>query len=359
LAGEPDFDTLKYSLEAYRANRPLLSFRARTVEEARPWQRKLRRKLVQLLGGFPAKHSPLRPQVIGTDEFDHYTRQRVLLQSRSNMAVFGYFLLPKPPPADPAPAVLCLHGHGRGVDDIVGIEENGSQRKAYGAYQSDFALQCVDHGYAAFAIEQLAFGRRRDEKAKKAGAGSSSCQPAAGAALLLGQTMIGWRVYDAMRSLDYLQSRPEVDPSRIAAMGISGGGTTAFHLAAVDQRVAVAVVSGYFNTFKDSILSMSHCMDNYVPGILRYAEMYDLAGLIAPRCLFAESGTKDGIFPYKATQFALRKAKAIYRVFGCPERIGLEVFEGEHTFHGEGAFRFLERWLKPRPAARWVGSPGL
>jgi len=352
LTIEPDFDTLKYSLEAYRANRPMLGFRAKTVEEAKAWQRKLRRKLVQLLGGFPAKDSPLTPRVIATDEFDHYTRQHVLLQSRRNMTVFGYFLLPKPAPVEPVPAILCLHGHGRGVDDIVGIDENGCQRTAYGGYQNDFALQCVGHGYAALAIEQLGFGRRRDERAKKAGPGSSSCQPAAGAALLLGQTMIGWRVYDAMRSLDYLQSRPEVDPLRIGAMGISGGGTTAFHLAAIDQRVAVAVVSGYFNTFRDSIMSISHCMDNYVPGILRYAEMYDLAGLIAPRYLFAESGTRDGIFPYKAAQFAFRKARAIYRVFGCPDRIGLEIFDGEHTFHGKGAFGFLERCLGAKAAAK-------
>jgi hypothetical protein len=128
-------------------------------------------------------------------------------------------------------------------------------------------------------------------------------------------------------------------------MGISGGGTTAFYLSAVDKRVKASVISGYFNTYKDSIMSVSHCMDNYVPGILNYAEMYDVAGLIAPRALFAESGTKDTIFPYEATQLAVRKAKRAYRLLGCPDKIGLEVFEGEHSFHGVGAFKFLERWL--------------
>jgi dienelactone hydrolase len=345
LPREPDFDTLTYSRNAYTENEPALAFHANTPKEARDWQRKLRRKLGQLLGGFPRQRCPLAVRSLQVDDFDGYTREHVVFQSRRRMSVFGYFLTPKHRPDGGLPAVLCLHGHGRGVDDIVGIAEDESQRKEYGEYQNDFALQCVDRGYAVLAIEQLGFGRRRDQKSKQGGAGSSSCQPASGAALLLGQTMIGWRVYDGIRSLDYLSTRKEVDPSRIAAMGISGGGTTTFHLAAVDRRVAAAVVSGYFNTFKDSILSISHCMDNYVPGILQYAEMYDLAGLIAPRGLFAESGTRDNIFPYRATKRAVGKAKAIYKVFGCPEKIGLEVFEGEHSFHGKGAFEFLERWL--------------
>jgi cephalosporin-C deacetylase-like acetyl esterase len=67
-------------------------------------------------------------------------------------------------------------------------------------------------------------------------------------------------------------------------MGISGGGTVSLFSAAVDKRIKVAVVSGYFNTFRDSILSLSHCLDNYVPGILNYVEMYDLAGLVAAVC---------------------------------------------------------------------------
>jgi dienelactone hydrolase len=157
--------------------------------------------------------------------------------------------------------------------------------------------------------------------------------------------MIGWRVYDGIRALDYLQTRKEVDSTRLADMGISGGGTTSFYLAAVDQRVKAAVISGYFNTYKDSLVSVSHCMDNYIPGILKYAEMYDVAGLIAPRALFAESGTKDNIFPYRATQLAVRRARAIYRVFGCRNNVGLEVFEGEHQFYGKGAFEFLAKWL--------------
>ena len=243
------------------------------------------------------------------------------------------------------PSSLCLHGHGRGVDDIVGIEEDGTMRSEYGGYQNDFALQCVDHGYAALAIEQFGFGHRRDEAARGRGSSNSSCQPAAGAAFLLGGTMIGWRVYDAMRSLDYLSTRPEIDMNRISVMGISGGGTTTFFSAAIDERFKVAVVSGYFNTFRDSILSISHCIDNYIPGVLKYAEMYDIAGLIAPRAMFVESGTEDNIFPIDATRFAFEQAKGIFRCFGAEDKLGVEVFEAAHSFHGVRAFQFLARML--------------
>ena len=179
----------------------------------------------------------------------------------------------------------------------------------------------------------------------KGGGGSSSCQPSSGAAFLLGHTMVGWRVYDAIRSYDYLSTRPDVDMERLGIMGISGGGTTSFYTAALDQRVKVAVVSGYFNTFKDSILSISHCIDNYIPNVLKYAEMYDIAGLIAPRALFVESGTEDTIFPIDATRSSYEYAKEIFKIFNAEDKLDIEIFEAGHSFYGIKAFQFLKHVL--------------
>jgi acetyl esterase/lipase len=148
-----------------------------------------------------------------------------------------------------------------------------------------------------------------------------------------------------MRAVDYLQSRREIDPSKIATMGISGGGTTSLFTAAVDTRIKLAVVSGYFNTFRHSIVSLSHCIDNYVPGLLNYLEMYDIAGLIAPRSLFVESGSRDSIFPVEGSKLAAEKARGIYEVFKTPEMFGSEIFDGEHIFYGKGAFDFMKRRL--------------
>jgi len=336
-------DSLPFTLSTYDSLKPAMSFNANNQAAARAWQITARRKLVELLGGFPAR-KPLQPRILETKKINGYTREKVIFQSRDSLSVFGYLLLPEKL-SGPTPAVVCLPGHGRGCDDIVGIDENGRQRENKAGYSRDFALQVVENGYCAFAIEQLAFGCRRDEAARKKGAGTSSCQPAAGAALLFGQTMIAWRVWDVMRAIDYLMTRPEVDRSRIATMGISGGGTVSLFSAALDERIKVGVVSGYFNTFRDSIVSLSHCIDNYVPGILNYFEMYDLAGLVAPRGLFVESGLRDPIFPIHGSKLAFKKAQEIYSVFGKPGNVAQEIFDDEHVFYGKGAFEFLKKMI--------------
>jgi dienelactone hydrolase len=341
---ERQFDTLQFSLAAYEQFKPSMSFAARHAREAKVWQKRVRAKVSELLGGFPSSRAALQATVLEKKEFPQYTREKILFQSRENLTVFGYLLLPKNRPL-PVPAIICLPGHGRGCDDIVGIDENGKQRETKTGYAKDFALQVVEQGYAAFAIEQLAFGCRRDDAARKKGQGASSCQPAAGAALLFGQTMIGWRVWDVMRTIDYLQTRPEIDRARLATMGISGGGTVSLFSAALDERIKISVVSGYFNTFRECIVSLSHCIDNYVPGILNYIEMYDLAGLVAPRGLFIESGTRDPIFPIAGSRKAFKQAESIYATFGISEMIGQEIFDDEHVFHGQGAFAFLKQRL--------------
>jgi dienelactone hydrolase len=341
---DKQFDALQFSLSVYERIKPALSFTAKSERSASLWQKRARSKLTELLGGFPSHRVALQARVLERKTFGGYTREKIVFQSRDNLSLFGYLLLPEKR-SGLVPAVICLPGHGRGCDDIVGIDEQGQQRETKSGYAKDFALQVIEQGYAAFAIEQLAFGCRRDEAAWKRGAGASSCQPSAGAALLFGQTMIGWRVWDVMRSIDYLQSRSDIDASRIGTLGISGGGTVSLFSAALDERIKTAVVSGYFNTFRESIVSLSHCIDNYVPGILSYFEMYDLAGLVAPRCLFVESGTRDNIFPIGGSRAAFKKAEEIYAVFGVPEKIGQEVFDDGHVFYGKGAFEFLKKWL--------------
>ena len=283
-------DSKEFCLSEYDALKPAMSFSATTPNAARRWQQRARPKLIDRLGGFPSARSPLNAEVLETKDLGTYTREKIVFDTRENLSTIGYLLVPKNA-TQRLPAVVCVSGHGRGLPDILGIADDGSQRTERNVgYAKEYALQCVEHGYVTLAVEQLAFGTRRDDAARKAGPGVESCRPAACAALLLGQTMAGWRVWDAMRSIDYLATRPEVDSSRIATLGASGGGTTSLLTAACDQRVKAAVVSAYFNTFRDSIVSISHCPDNYVPGMLQDMEMYDLSGLVAPRALFVESG---------------------------------------------------------------------
>jgi dienelactone hydrolase len=338
-------DSKEFCLSEYDALEPAMSFSATTPTAARRWQQRARPKLIDRLGGFPSKRSPLNAEVLETTDLGTYTREKLVFDTRENLSTIGYLLLPKNAPR-PLPAVVCVSGHGRGLPDILGIADDGSQRTERNVgYAKEYALQCVEHGYATLAVEQLAFGTRRDDAARRAGPGVESCRPAACAALLLGQTMAGWRVWDAMRSIDYLATRPEVDSTRIATLGASGGGTTSLLTAACDQRVKAAVVSAYFNTFRDSIVSISHCPDNYVPGMLQDMELYDLTGLVAPRALFVESGRNDRIFPIAGYEKAVAKARQIYRAFGAPDRFGAETHDGGHEVHLVGAFDFLKRAL--------------
>lgn len=321
-----------------------MSFRA-WKDRADRWPEEARARLRELIG-LSAAPERVEPRLsLGTKtQRPGYTRTPITFETRPHLSACGYLLIPdalKPP----APAVICIPGHGRGADEIVGITETGGERDDLDGYQHDFAVQSVRAGYVTLALEPLGFGRRRDAAARKSGPGASSCQPAAGAALLLGETMVGWRVWDALRAVDVLSALPEVDSKRVAMMGISGGGTVILYAAALDERVKVAVLSGSFCTFKDSIFSRAHCIDNYVPGLLRWFEAHDIAGLIAPRFLFVENGTLDEIFPEPGVRQAFDEAREVFNARGAAAHAALEVFEGGHSFHGKGAFQKLGEWL--------------
>src|SRR5580765_7678093 len=339
-----NFDSIHYTNTLYESAPLRMTFQAKTRRQAEQWQARLRRKIAELVGGFPEKRTPLEAQSLEFRDFPTYRREKFVIQSRPGVSVLGYLLTPKSGKA-PHPTIVCVPGHGRGVDDIVGIDDKGQDRPIHDGYQFDFAIQATEHGMAAVAIEPMAFGCRRDEKNKARGLGTSSCQPTAGAALLLGQTMIGWRVYDVMRTIDWIETRGELDAKRVGCMGISGGGTCTTFSAALEPRIKAAMISGYLNTFKDSVMSLSHCIDNYVPGILNWAEMYDVAGLIAPRPLFVESGERDDIFPIAASVESFKRVQDVYRVFDVLDRIEQEVFPGEHSFWGRRGIPFVARHL--------------
>jgi dienelactone hydrolase len=339
-----NFDPVAFTDQLHAAAPVRMTFNAKTRRQAEQWQQRLRTKVMELLGGFPEKRSPLEAQTLEVRDFAGYRREKFVFQSRPGAWVLGYLLTPKSGKA-PHAAVVCVPGHGRGVDDIVGIDDKGQDRTNKDGYQHDFAIQAIEHGLAAVAIEPLAFGCRRDAANKARGLGTSACQPAAGAALMLGQTMIGWRVWDVMRTIDWIETRPELDAKRVGCMGISGGGTCTTFSAALEPRIKAAMVSGYINTFQASVMSISHCIDNYVPGILNWAEQYDVSGLIAPRPLFVESGEKDNIFPIAASKASFERVRNVYAVFDAAPLVEQETFDGPHSFWGKRGLPFLAKHL--------------
>jgi dienelactone hydrolase len=342
----PEFDPIVFAKKLYETAPLQLTFQAKNRKQAEAWQKKLHAKVVELVGGFPATRTPLKVKTLETRDFPKYRREKFVFETRPGLMALAYLLTPKEGKSPYAP-VICVPGHGRGVDDIVGIDIEGKDRtdKDPNGYEFDFAIQVVEAGMAAVAIEPLAFGCRRDPVNAKKGLAVKGCEPVAGEALLLGQTLLAWRVWDVMRTIDWIETRPELDAKRVGCMGISGGGTCTLFSAALDPRIKAAMVSCYLNTFRDSIFAMNHCVDNYIPGILNWAEMYDVAGLIAPRALFAESGQRDTIFPIAASLESFRRVKAMYEVFGAGDMTEHETFDGPHSFWGKQGIPFLKKHL--------------
>src|SRR5262249_34132103 len=124
-------------------------------------QKKLRPKIAELVGLSPGDKAPLKPLTLEVRDFPGYKREKLIFESAPGLNVLAYLLTPSDAKA-PLPVVVCVPGHGRGVDDIIGIDAEGRDRTNKDGYQHDFAIQTVEKGIAAVAIEPIAFGCRRD-----------------------------------------------------------------------------------------------------------------------------------------------------------------------------------------------------
>ncbi|WP_159887910.1 alpha/beta hydrolase family protein [Paenibacillus puerhi] len=197
--------------------------------------------------------------------------------------------------------------------------------------------------------ELIGFGDRRLQASLEANpdATDTSCLPISLMLLMCGMTIAGLRVYEAKRALDYIAARPEEDAGAIGTLGFSGGGLVASLTAALDERIRAVVLCGYAGTFEGSILSRPHCLDNYIPGILKQAEQPELLGLIAPRPLFIESGEEDRVFPVQSTREAIRRLGLLYRAANAEEKLDSDLFPGKHEISGRRFWDWLKRQLAP------------
>jgi len=269
-----------------------------------------------------------------------------MLRTTPDSVMPTYLLIPKDAPK-PAPCVLALHGHGYGVRDTVGIRQDNTDRDAPEGYHDDFGVQLVKRGFVVIAPEISCFGERTShyehlEPRRR----PTTCHNANTYAMMLGGSVAGLRVWDGMRAVDYLETIPQADTSRLGVMGISGGGMHAFFSACLDLRIRAAVISGYFCDWRKSILSINHCTCNFVPGLLKLGELSDLAALIAPRPLLVENGTRDDIFPIDDVKATVRRANRAWRILGASGGIQTDYFEGAHQIHGHKAYDFLQRNLQ-------------
>lgn len=352
-ANDTRLQPLHYLNRYGQETHPSHAFTATTKAEWRTWREELRVRLTELIGlDVIERANPLltiEPRdmrvVAGpVDTFKDYTRHAFTIETAPGLWVPAFLLIPDGLD-EPRPAILCAHGHGIGMNALVGLTEEGNPRQYRQGYQHDFALQAVKAGFVTLAFEEMGFGRRRDIDFNKAQKLWNQCEQPSKNALHWGMTMTGLRVWDAMRMIDFLQSRPEVLPDRIGMVGISGGGLVTQFTAALDDRVKAACVSGFLNRFSDCIPAIHHCIDNYVPGLGQVADNDDVACLIAPRPLLVEAGKQDPIFPIAATRAAIRKVRRCYELLDATQNLEKDIFDGPHEFSGAKTWTFFEKHL--------------
>ena len=218
----------------------------------------------------------------------------------------------------------------------IGLAKTEKEKKLI-AGGRDIAIQAVRHGWAALVIEQRAFGERAEE--------GISCNNRSLCDLLKGQPLTGQRVLDVMRAVDFIESQTDLDAERIGCMGNSAGGTVAFYAACVEPRIRLAVVSCSFGTFESTWLYKQHCACGYLPGLLKVADMPDLAGLIAPRHLMIVAGKQDYLARFDGVQQGYQIAQQCFAASGHPDRVTLLAAEGGHQFYPELAWPAIQKIL--------------
>jgi dienelactone hydrolase len=340
LWGDQYFSTLAAS--TYRE----YAFRARNTKEFRQWQRAFRSRLHAVLGLHRIQEggvTDLAPRMIKQEAFADHVREEWRITTEPGFELPFFLLRPLDKSTRSRPVVITPHGHGiHGKHTYVGAG-NESAPDAEG--DRDIALQAVRQGYLALAPDMRAFAAMRlseDIKAER----TSSCQLLQVRAIMFGRTLIGERVWDMMRLVDFAATLPDADLDRILITGNSGGGTVTLFAAACDTRFHMAIPGSYFCTFAGSIGHVSHCACNYVPGIMQLGEMYDIAGLIAPRPFLAVHGSQDRIFPRPATEEAFARLKKIYQTAGAEEACQIHFGAEGHRYYKEPVWPFVKQWFQ-------------
>ena len=158
----------------------------------------------------------------------------------------------------------------------------------------------------------------------------------------LGRTLVGMWVWDAMRGLDLLAARPEVDPARIGCTGWSLGGNMANFVTMLDPRVKALCTSGYFSTFEDMLFRTAGSSTPYIPGITTVADYPELVfGLACPRPVYIQYGEQDGLYTPAVVRAAFRRGQRMYRAMGVAKRAELEYHAGGHPYRHEPPCRWL------------------
>ncbi len=295
-----------------------------------------RAELSTLLGRVPDRHRPLRQEKVREQARDGYILERWVFDLNGIEPVPAFVARPRTSNGR-APAVLFNHSHGGGY--TIGKQEFVDGRSYL--QPTPYAKELTDRGYVALCIDHWVFGERSH----------SSEEDTFKAMLWQGQVLWGMMVYDSLRALDVLAGRPDVDPTRLATLGMSMGSTMAWWLAALDDRVKVTVDICCLTDFHTLLAKKAlrlHGVYYYVPSLLERFTTAQINALIAPRAHLGLAGLKDELTPVEGLDIIDRALQRVYAEAGHPERWQLLRYDVAHQETAEGRqeiLAFLERFL--------------
>ncbi len=349
-----------------------LNPRFRTVAE---WKPTARGTVLDLLHYAPPPVGPAAETVERVDCGD-YVREKVWFNTTPDVRVPAYVLVPKQGPK-PAPAIVALHDHGGfylwGKEKLVALDGEHSvftefRERYYGG--RSIAIDMVRRGYVVVVTDMFYWGERRmlldddptdwrerpatmsPERIQAFNTRASQNEQLVGRTIYTaGFTWPGVMFWDDVRTVDYLLTRPDVDPTRIGCVGLSVGAVRSAHLAALDDRIKAGVIVCWMTSLPMQL--QKHVRNTIghtkvVPGLLRHMDYPDVAALAMPTPLLLMSGTKDGLFDLDAVKASFATLNACYAKAGIPDRCRTQLYESPHQFNAEmqaEAWAWLRRFV--------------
>lgn len=295
-----------------------------------------RQALYALLGDLPDRARPVTARKVNEEKRDTYVLEKLVLDLNGIEEVPAYFVRPLVE-SRRRPAILYNHAHGGNYE--LGKDELVEGRPA--VQKPPYAVELTRRGYSALCIDHWAFGERR-------GRSESEIFKQM---LWQGQVMWGMMVYDSIRALDYLVSRPDVDPVRLGTVGLSMGSTMAWWLAALDTRVKVCVDICCLTDYQALIEARGldgHGIYYYVPRLLQHFTTAEINALIAPRPHLSLAGNYDRLTPPAGLERIDAALREVYAAAGAPEAwmlLRYDVGHMETAAMRAEIIAFLERWL--------------
>lgn len=326
----------EYNQEWIQKVEPMLSYTGGDIQE---WQSLARNKLSQLLGMDKFEKVDLDVNIEYKKDIEGATEIRFTYQSESGYRVPCHILLPDG--IEKPPVMICLQGHSKGMHISLGRPKFKGDENTINGGDRDFCVRAVKEGFAAIALEQRNFGECGGNE------DGPNCFESSMTALLVGRTTLGERVWDVSRLLDVIETEfaDRVDTTTICCMGNSGGGTATAYIAALEDRIKLAMPSCAMCTYKDSIGAMHHCSCNYVPTIAQYFDMNDLITMAYPKYFIQVSGIEDSIFPISAAENVFLKGKQSYEAMQKGDRCTLVKGNGGHRFYADDAWPVVHKYL--------------